>query len=94
MKKVYNVNRTDNFDVGGFMYLASTYCQVSLSLLQNLKKFPRFNVVCDYSEGGVVAHKFKLPDDARVHPIFHISCLKKKISSNVLAQTCCNSGKT
>ena len=25
---------------------------------------------------GVVVYKLKLPDDAHVHPVFHVSCLK------------------
>jgi hypothetical protein len=36
---------------------------------------------------GTMAYKLELPASSRVHPIFHVSCLKKVIGENILVQT-------
>ena len=36
---------------------------------------------------GTMAYKFELPSSSRVHPIFHVSCLKKVIGENLPIQT-------
>ena len=36
---------------------------------------------------GSMFHKFELPLSSCVHPIFHVSCLKKVISNEIPAQT-------
>ena len=33
-----------------------------------------------------MAYKFRLPASSRVHPIFHVSCLKKVIGENIPIQ--------
>ena len=36
---------------------------------------------------GTMAYKLELPASSRVHPVFHVSCLKKVIGENLLVQT-------
>ena len=36
---------------------------------------------------GTMAYKLELPASSRVHPIFHVSCLKKVIGENIPVQT-------
>ena len=36
---------------------------------------------------GTMAYKLELPTSSRVHPVFHVSCLKKVIGENILVQT-------
>jgi len=36
---------------------------------------------------GTMAYKFELPAASRVHPVFHVSCLKKVIGNKLPVQT-------
>jgi hypothetical protein len=36
---------------------------------------------------GTMAYKLELPASSRVHPVFHLSCLKKVIGEKILVQT-------
>ena len=36
---------------------------------------------------GTMAYKLELPASSRVHPVFHVSCLKKVICENIPVQT-------
>ena len=36
---------------------------------------------------GTMAYKLELPDSSRVHPIFHVSFLKKVTGENIPVQT-------
>jgi hypothetical protein len=36
---------------------------------------------------GTMAYKLELPTSSRVHPVFHVSCLKKFIGDKIPVQT-------
>ena len=36
---------------------------------------------------GTMAYKLELPTSSQVHPVFHVSCLKKVIGNKILVQT-------
>jgi hypothetical protein len=36
---------------------------------------------------GTMAYKLELPTSSRVHPVFHVSCLKKVIGDKISVQT-------
>ena len=36
---------------------------------------------------GTMAYKLELPASSQVHPVFHVSCLKKVIGENIPVQT-------
>jgi hypothetical protein len=37
---------------------------------------------------GVVTYQLALPSDSKLHPVFHVSCLKKVIGTKCQPQTC------
>jgi hypothetical protein len=69
------------FEEGDWVYLRlQPYRHKSLALRRNLKLSPRFYGLFQIlSYIGSVAYKLALPPEARLHPIFHVSCLKKKL---------------
>ncbi|GAV59674.1 Chromo domain-containing protein, partial [Cephalotus follicularis] len=54
---------------------------------RNLKLSPRFYRAFEIIQKvGNATYKLNLPVEVRIHPVFHVSCLKKKIGSIVQVQ--------
>jgi hypothetical protein len=61
------------------------YRQKTIAMHSNLKLFPRFYGPFQVIKKiGEVAYKLDFPIDAKIHLVFHVSYLKKKLGSHVL----------
>lgn len=77
------------FEVGDLVYLKLVPHQLQ-SLAPHIyhKLQPRFYGPYEVLERiGFVAYKLKLPPGTRMHPLFHVSCLKKHLGTNVIANS-------
>jgi len=64
------------------------YRQTSLALRRNLKLSSKYyGPFAVVERVGQVAYKLALPIESKVHPVFHVSLLKKKIGNRVVVQT-------
>ena len=89
MKNQMEKKRRDvEYAVGDMVYLKiQPYRLKSLATRVNKKLSPRYYGPFEVVEKvGKVAYKLLLPLDSRVHPIFHVSLLKKCIAENVVSQ--------
>lgn len=87
MKTYADKLRTErSFDVGEWVYLRlQPYRQKSIAMRRNLKLAPRFYGPYQIIQKlGSVAYKLDLPSTSRIHPVFHVSCLKKKLGQQIL----------
>jgi hypothetical protein len=86
MKNQADKGRTErSFEVGDLVFLKlQPYIQSSLAPRANqklaFKFFGPFSVV---QEVGSVAYKLALPPSSSVHPVFHVSQLKKAVGASV-----------
>lgn len=82
MKHFADKNRTDReYEVGDWVYLRlRPYRQMSVAVRRNLKLSARYFGPFQITQKvGKVAYKLGLPPSSKIYPIFHVSCLKKKI---------------
>nr|XP_016489435.1 PREDICTED: uncharacterized protein LOC107809347 [Nicotiana tabacum] len=91
MMKYYADKRRTNreFQVGDLVYLKlQPYRQTSLALRRNLKLSSKYyGPYKILARIGKVSYKLDLPPESKVHPVFHVSLLKKKVGDRVVVQT-------
>jgi hypothetical protein len=79
-----------SFEVGDWVFLRlQPYKQMSLKQAKKDNKLsPKYyGPYKVFQNIGTMAYKLELPGSSRVHPVFHVSCLKKVIGDKILVQT-------
>ena len=74
------------FEVGDWVYLRlQPYKQQSIAHKASHKLSPRFYGPFQVLQRiGVATYKLQLPLESRIHPVFHVSCLKKQLGQHIL----------
>jgi hypothetical protein len=79
-----------SFEVGDWVFLRlHPYKQMSLKQAKKDNKLsPKYYGPYKVLQNiGTMAYKLELPASSRVHPVFHVSCLKKVIGDKIPVQT-------
>lgn len=90
MKKSAVKTRTERyFEVGDWVYLRlQPFKQASVALHSNRKLSPRFFGPYKVLQRiGQVAYQLELPSNSKIHPVFHVSCLKRKLGATNVQQS-------
>ncbi|KAM7497180.1 hypothetical protein LguiA_021594 [Lonicera macranthoides] len=86
MKQFADRHRSERtFVVGDWVFLRlQPYKQTSLSMRKDYKLAPRFYGPYKVLEKiGSVAYRLQLPSSTSIHPVFHVSMLKKKLGHSI-----------
>jgi hypothetical protein len=89
MKRIYDQHHQEReLKVGDWVYLRlQPYRQMSVAVRKNLKLSPRFYRPYQILEKmGAVSYKLNLPSSSKIHPVFHVSLLKKQVGTTVVVQ--------
>jgi hypothetical protein len=90
MKQQADQNRSErSFDVGDWVFLRlQPYKQMSLKQAKKDNKLsPKYYGPYKLLQKiGTMAYKLEFPASSQVHPVFHVSYLKKVIGDNILVQ--------
>ncbi|KAJ0088553.1 hypothetical protein Patl1_32496 [Pistacia atlantica] len=87
MKVMADRNRTDKeFEHGDWVYIRlQPYRQTLVAFRKSMKLSPRYFGPYKILECiGAVAYRLDLPNEWQIHPVFHISQLKKKLGDQVV----------
>ncbi|KAF7141723.1 hypothetical protein RHSIM_Rhsim06G0106900 [Rhododendron simsii] len=89
MKQIADQHRSERaFEVGDWVYLKlQPFRQVTIAFRRNAKLAPKyFGPYQVVQKVGSVAYKLELPH-SKIHPVFHVSLLKKKLGNDVVIQS-------
>jgi hypothetical protein len=89
-RQAYQHHSERSFEVGDWVFLRlQPYKQMSLKQSKKDNKLsPKYYGPYKVLQKiGTMAYKLELSASSRVHPIFHVSCLKKVISEKIPVQT-------
>ena len=91
MKQQTDQHRSErSFEVGDWVFVRlQPYKQMSLKQSKKDNKLsPKYYGPYKVLQKiGTMAYKLELPASSRVHPVFHVSCLKKVIGNKIPVQT-------
>ncbi|KOM25331.1 hypothetical protein LR48_Vigan233s000300 [Vigna angularis] len=84
VRQADKARRPSNVEVGDWVYLKiRPHRQTSMSSTLHSKLAARyFGPFLVIQQIGEVAFKLQLPEAARIHPVFHVSQLKKAVGEN------------